>query len=59
MADQITLEYQVTATQLNQAVENHEILENAECKQELDLSAMPGDLQNRILEAYNQVSQNN
>ena len=56
MADQITLEYQVTATQLNQAVENHEILENAECKQELDLSAMPGDLQNRILEAYNQVS---
>lgn len=29
-------------------------MQNEECKRELERSSMPGDLQNRILEAYNQ-----
>lgn len=53
MADTITLEYKVTSSQLNHAVETHKILEDEECKRELDRSSMPSELQQRILEAYN------
>ena len=54
IADQILIRYGVTSQQLNQAMAQHDLLENPEVIQELSKNKLPEELERKVIEIVNQ-----